>query len=170
MKNLMLCAEMSLVSSMHLFLMKKRLRYFLDKVLEHNIDNENIARRMLNNVMQMMKLADDIDIIRPDRDPLRVFFMRTCQEAIYRLYNDNTNSDKINIKDFFTEFFPKQGRIYVLSSFIFKEVDYNRAPDYINKKYIDDKAWYEMDIDDFSLLFFKIRGMVTHEGDFWSVK
>lgn len=131
--------------------------------------DDNAARRMMNNIMQLISLSDDINIIRPNRDPLRIFFMRTCQEAVYKIYNEKMEQDcRIKIENFFTDFFPIEGQNYVKKHFLFLGVDYNKQPDLKKKKYLDNKEWYDLEMTDFSLLFFKIRGMVTHEGDYWS--
>lgn len=125
----------------------------------------------MNHIQQLVSLADDIDIIRPKRDPLKIFFLRTCNEAVYKLYNEGAativKKDKSN---FFKEYLLEEEQNYILEHFKFTEVDYHTQADFQSGKYIDNKAGYSLTIADFALLFFKTRGMVVHEGDYWSIQ
>lgn len=146
------------------------LNKFFERVFRHD-ETDKTPRRMMNNIQQLVSLADDIDIIRPQRDPLRIFFLRTCNETIYKLYNEGAAvTDKKNIKDFFKEYLSEEGQNYIQEHFKFLEVDYHQQPDFQSRKYIDTKEGYSLTIADFALLFFKTRGMVTHEGDYWSIQ
>lgn len=143
---------------------------FFKKVFKHD-DTDKTPRRIMNHIQQLVSLADDIDTIRPQRDPLRIFFLRTCNEAVYRLYNEGaaTTSKKV-IDNFFNEYLPEEGKNYILENFKFTEVDYHAQPDFQSGRYIDNKEGYSLTIADFALLFYKTRGMVTHEGDYWSLQ
>ncbi len=149
---------------------ENELNEFFKRVFKHD-ETDRTPRRIMNHIQQLVSLADDIDIIRPQRDPLRIFFLRTCNEAVYKLYNEGaaTTNEKV-INNFFKEYLPKEGQNYILEHFKFTYVDYHAQADFQSGKYIDDKAGYSMTIADFALLFYKTRGMVTHEGDYWSIQ
>ena len=143
---------------------------FFERVFRHD-DTDKTPRQIMNNIQQLVSLADDIDIIRPQRDPLRIFFMRTCNETVYKLYNKGAATTNIKIiGDFFKEYLPEEGQKYILENFKFLKVDYHAHPDFQSGKYIDNKEGYSLTIADFALLFYKTRGMVTHEGDYWSIQ
>lgn len=146
------------------------LNEFFKRVFKHD-ETDKTPRRIMNHIQQLVSLADDIDIIRPQRDPLRIFFLRTCNEAIYKLYNEGVPA--INKKDkgnFFKEYLSEEEQNYILENFKFTEVDYHAQANFQSGKYIDNKAGYSLTIADFALLFFKTRGMVVHEGDYWSIQ
>ena len=57
---------------------------FFVKVFQ-NDDKDKTPRRMMNQIQHLVSIADDIDQIRPGRDPLRIFFIKTCLEALCAL-------------------------------------------------------------------------------------
>lgn len=143
---------------------------FFKRVFKHD-ETDKTPRRIMNNIQQLVSLADDIDTIRPQRDPLRIFFLRTCNEAVYKLYNEGAaTTNKKEIDNFFDEYLLEEGQNYILEHFKLTEVDYHAQADFQSGRYIDNKQEYSLTIKDFALLFYKTRGMVTHEGDYWSLQ
>ena len=58
-----------------------------------NIDKT--PRRIINQIERFVQIANDIEIIRPGNDSLRIVFLQTCIEAIYKLSEDNGGKYKI---------------------------------------------------------------------------
>lgn len=135
-------------------------------------ERDNTPRRIMNHIYQLVSLADDIDKIRPSRDPLRLFFLRTCQESVYKLYNEKfpDKSRQIKIENFFEDYLSEEGKQYIKENFRLIMVDYHEEPNYITGEYIDNKEGYVMEMADFARVFYMVRGMVTHEGDYWSMQ
>ena len=57
---------------------------FFVKVFQ-NDGKDKTPRRMMNQIQHLVSIANDIDQIRPGRDPLRIFFIKTCLEALCAL-------------------------------------------------------------------------------------
>ena len=53
---------------------------FFDRVFENDSNDKN-PRKMMNQVVRWVGLAEDIQKIRPARDPLIVFCIRSCIES-----------------------------------------------------------------------------------------
>ena len=66
---------------------------FFEKVFR-NDTTDKTPRQMMNQIQQLVSIANDIDRIRPARDPLRMFFIKTCTtpqkevKKLYVFYND----------------------------------------------------------------------------------
>lgn len=49
------------------------LNEFFKRVFTHD-ETDKAPRRIMNHIQQLVSLTDNIDTIRPQRDPLRIFF------------------------------------------------------------------------------------------------
>lgn len=54
--------------------------FILEKL---NYSQSLVPRRMLNTAQRLITLSDEIDIIRPGRRDLSIFFLITCIESLY---------------------------------------------------------------------------------------
>jgi len=131
---------------------------FFVKVFK-NDENDKTPRRMMNQVQHLVSIANDMDKIRPGRDPLRIFFIKTCLEALCALSGMK--------KTFFYESFPAhmsaEGRAYILDNFLLTGVD----DVYMGQAY---EASHELTIDDFFEIIKAVRDIVAHEGNYWEMQ
>ncbi|HWQ71145.1 MAG TPA: hypothetical protein VN370_02385 [Desulfitobacteriaceae bacterium] len=130
---------------------------------------DKTPRRMMNQIQRFVSLANDIDSIRAGRDPLRVLFLRICLESLYSLSKQNS-AKKHRIKDFFKEYISEAGQQYILNHFTFRGLEPICEIDAKSGMLYNCKSRYSLSIDDFSMIFYIIRGMVVHEGDYWSMQ
>lgn len=120
---------------------------------------------MMNQIYNFVTLANDIEIIRPKRDPLRILFLRTCLEALYKL-----NKGQQSIVNFYNDYISQEGQQYILNHFRFMGLEPDYEMDERSRLLFDNKEYYSLSINDFSLILFRIRCMAAHEGDFWSMQ
>lgn len=143
---------------------KEDMNTFFISVFKHD-DIDKTPRRMMNQIYNFVTLANDIEIIRPKRDPLRVLFLRTGLEAIYAL-----NNDQQSIVNFYNDYISQDGQQYILSHFRFMGLEPDYEMDEKSRLLFDTKEYYSLSISDFSMILFRIRCMAAHEGDFWSMQ
>ena len=131
---------------------------FFVKVFQ-NDEKDKTPRRMMNQVQQLVSIASDIDEIRPGRDPLRIFFIKTCLEALCAL----SGMKKPIFYETFPSYMSDEGKAYILDNFSltgFKDV-------YMNHQY---EASHELTIDDFFEIIKAVRDIVAHEGNYWEMQ
>lgn len=149
---------------------EKELNDFFIQVFKNDALDKT-PRRMLNQIQRFVSLTNDIEIIRPDRDALRIVFLRTCIESLCRLGNKNDEEkERKDKKFFFSRYFTEEDKQYILDNFVFKGLEPYYYMDEKSKLLFDNKANYSLTIDDFGMILFKVRGMVVHEGDYWSMQ
>lgn len=85
---------------------------FFVKVFQ-NDDKDKTPRRMMNQIQHLVSIANDIDQIRPGRDPLRIFFIKTCLEALCAL----SGMKKSVFYDGFPSYMSDEGKAYILENF-----------------------------------------------------
>lgn len=146
----------------------KDLNAFVDLAFNYD-DKYSQVRFMIQQVERFVSLANDIDKIRPARDPLRVIFLKTCLEALC----DIAGYTQENKKEFYIEFekcFSNEGSQYILSNFKYIGID---IPDGLS---LEQKIPYynyenlEFTMSCFLKLLHAIRNMVVHEGDYWTTQ
>ena len=64
---------------------------FIDKAIQLDWDDRK-PRQMLFQVQRFVSLATEIDKIRPERDGLRMLFLKCCMESLANLSNKKTRS------------------------------------------------------------------------------
>jgi hypothetical protein len=74
---------------------------------------------MMNQVQQLVSIATDIDRIRPARDPLRIFFIKTCLEALCKLSGER----KVEFYKSFPTYLRDEGKRYILDNFSLMSFD-----------------------------------------------
>jgi hypothetical protein len=128
-----------------------------------NDENDKIPRRMMNQVQHLISIANDMDKIRPGRDPLRIFFIKTCLEALCALSGMNNKKDKPVFYEKFIGFMSAEGKAYILENFSLTRFD----DVYMGHTY---EASHELTIDDFFEIVKAVRDIVAHEGNYWEMQ
>lgn len=128
-----------------------------------NDENDKTPRRMLNQVQHLISIANDMDKIRPGRDPLRIFFIKTCLEALCALSGMNNNKGKPVFYKKFIGFMSAEGKAYILENFSLTRFD----DVYMGHTY---EASHELTIDDFFEIVKVVRDIVAHEGNYWQMQ
>lgn len=144
---------------------KKELDDFVNLAFDFENDNSSV-RFMIHQVQRFVSLANDIEKIRPNRDSLKIFFIRICMESLCKISGSNKPA-------FFAEFekyFSEEAKSYILSCFEFTGID---LPDDISfnerMKYYEYES-HEFVFGDFLLVIKAVRDVVAHEGDYWSMQ
>lgn len=131
---------------------------FFVKVFK-NDENDKKPRQMMNQIKNLVSIAKDIDKIRPARDPLRIFFIRICLEALCEI-------SKIKEKEFYEKFpsyMSSEGQEYILNNFLLTGFE----DEYKNFRY---EAIHDLTIDDFFMIIKAVRDIVAHEGTYWEMQ
>lgn len=146
------------------------LKDFFMQVFKYD-EIDKTPRRVMNQIQHLVSLANDIEKIRPARDSLRIVFLQSCIESMYKLSEDNAG--KYNKKDkgnFFRDMINDEGKQYILEHFKFSFVEPAYESDDNSQLLFDRKGRYSLSIEDFGWLVYQMRGMVLHEGDYWSMQ
>lgn len=129
--------------------------------------SDNRPRQMMNQIRRFVSLANDIELIRPGRDPLRILFLRICLESLCFL------SGEKNKKIFFEKFercVSPEGQKYILDHFSFDDIEPYCVPQNQEQSLLDDCSWYTLTMRDFWNITRCIRNIVVHDGDYWSMQ
>lgn len=138
--------------------------FFYD-VFKNDVTDKK-PRWIMNQIVWFVTLADDIDKIRPRRDPLRILFFKICLESICKI-ND------LKTSDFFEKFekcFSEEGKNYILSHFKFSFIDEPIKFNNESSVFFDNHEGYDLTISDFLLIVKATRDIVAHDGDYWSTQ
>lgn len=140
---------------------EKMISFFV-KVFK-NDTNDKTPRQMMNQVEHLVTIANDIDKIRPGRDPLRVFFIKTCLEALCALSGMNNKKDKPAFYEKFIDYMSTEGKLYILENFSLTGFeDVYRGHTY--------EVSHNLTIDDFFEIIKAVRDIVAHEGNYWEMQ
>lgn len=131
---------------------------FFVKVFK-NDENDKTPRRMMNQVQHLVSIANDMDKIRPGRDPLRIFFIKTCLEALCAL----SGTKKTTFYESFPAYMSAEGKTYILENFSLTGFD----DMYMGHTY---EAIHNLTIDDFFEIIKAARDIVAHEGNYWEMQ
>ncbi|MBR3416805.1 MAG: hypothetical protein IKH09_08940 [Clostridia bacterium] len=135
--------------------------------LASDYDDKNSQIRLsILQIYNFVSLANDIETIRPARDPLRIFFLKTCMDSLYNISGEN------NKKTFYKEFeksFSEEGKSYILSHFKYMGLSIfeKMSPEQIVK---NNKYNKPFKLNHFLNLMKAVRDMVVHDGDYWSTQ
>lgn len=149
---------------------ENELNNFFVQIFMHD-DVDKTPRRIMNQIVHLVSLANDIEKIRPRRDSLRIVFLQSCIESLYKLSEDNGGKYKERDRaNFYVDMLDEDGKQYILQHFKFSFLE----PAYMmgeKEKILFDKHGRDnLTIGDFALLLYRMRGMVLHEGDYWSMQ
>ncbi len=141
------------------FVSKDELDDFLSDAFDYT--NGSLTRRQaLFQVQRFVSLANDIDKIRPGRDPLRVMFLNMGLDALRGLAGFN------NKKIFYTNFcncFSAEGRDYILNNFKLSDFE----DEYKGLRF---EASHDIDLNDFFNIIKVTRDMVAHDFNYWEMQ
>ena len=144
------------------------LKRFMKDVFEcHKNTNDNIPRLMINNTMRLSMLANDMEIIRPGKDAIKITYLVTCIETLYKISCKTTDRDgrKLNkvttIIDFFNTYIFDDDKSVILN-----KVQRNYADNYFETKEEFDR---NISIEIFARIINETRNVFVHEGDYWSI-
>ncbi|WP_339303469.1 hypothetical protein [Paenibacillus sp. FSL R5-0519] len=127
--------------------------FILEKL---NYSQSLVPRRMLNTAQRLITLSDEIDIIRPGRRDLSIFFLITCIESLYGFIP----AVKLKKQEIAIHFFENY----------FNQDDKKIIQESITISGINDEVYYkeEISMSEFALLMTAIRNNVAHEGVYWT--
>ena len=77
------------------------LNSFFCAVFKNSME-ENKPRWILNDIFNFITLANDIEQIRPGRDPLKILFLRICLESICKDSDSKPNVFFDSFDDYFS--------------------------------------------------------------------
>lgn len=129
----------------------------LNKFILEKLDyTENLVpRRMLNSVQRLVTLADEIDIVRPGRRDLSIFFIVTCIESLYQYIPKHGLKKQEMIIKFFECFTSETDKMLIEQN--------------IKILSVNEVIWNgTITMEQFALLLTSIRNAVAHEGNYWS--
>lgn len=146
----------------------KDLKKFMETIFICDKDNNsNILRIMINNTMRLATLANDIEIIRPGKDALKITYLVTCIETLYKIAGKITDraGKKLNktttVIDFFNSYISDEDKSVILN-----KVKRSYADDYYEIKEQFDR---NISIEIFARIINETRNVFVHEGDYWSI-
>lgn len=120
---------------------------------------DSIPRRMVNQVQRFVTLANDVDKIRPKRDPLRILFLKTCLDSLSQLAQMN----KRKFYQHFSTLFSEKGEKYILDNF---HLAYLQEQADSSFKEIS----YKISLCEFLNIMKTVRDSVVHDGNYWEMQ
>lgn len=144
---------------------EKKLECFVDKAVDYD-EKAYTVRNMIQQVERFVSLANDVDKIRPSRDPLRMLFIKVCLESLAKLSNYGMKK----FSDEFEKCFSDLGKEYILENFKFIGIDTPKNLSEKEKLFFDKHEDYALTISDFLEIIRVTRNTLVHEGDYWSMQ
>lgn len=144
---------------------EEMLDFFLAVFKANRADNR--PRQMMNQICRFISLANDIEVIRPGRDPLRILFLRICLESLCALSCEKSKGT------FFKKFekcISPEGQQYILNHFSLSYIEPGYALDKQKQLLFNDCSRYTLTIQDFFDMIRCVRNTVVHDGDYWSMQ
>ena len=143
------------------FFSEEELQNFLSGVFDY----ENGAlekRQMILQVQRFVSLANDIDKIRPARDPLRILFLKFGLDALSSLAGYTKKTKNIFYNDF-CKCFSKEGSDYILNNFKLSSFfdEYNGH---------NFEASHDINLNDFFNIVKITRDAVVHDFTYWEMQ
>ena len=138
--------------------------YDLNEFLYDTYDYEKGSievRQMIFQIQRFVSMANDIDKIRPGRQPLRIMILRIGLESLCSLAGLQKN--KKSFFDIFCKCFTNEGETYILNNF--KLVDFEDE----YKGHIFSTS-HNIDLTDFLNIMKVTRDSVVHDGIFWEMQ
>ena len=131
-----------------------------------NDKKDKRPRWMMNDIQRFVALADDIDTIRPGKDPLRILFFRICLEALCK----DSGAPKADFFESFESFFSAAGKQYFLSHFAFTGIKVPEELEGFDRALFNTHENYQLTFMDFLRIIKATRNAVVHDGDYWSMQ
>lgn len=137
-----------------------------------------IPRRMLNSIERLVTLADDTEIIRPGKHPLKIFYFVVCIETLYSLSGSSLSKLGM-VKDFFNSYILEQDKELILKGFrrdlSDNRFNVHRLPEEtfveyearLNGPTVDRTFNTQVTMEIFASVINELRNCFAHEGDYW---
>jgi len=113
-------------------------------------------------VQRFVSLANDIDKIRPGRDPLRILFLKIGLDALCTL-SGHTNKTKPLFYSKFCDCFSIEGKNYILNNFRLSYFE----DEYKGHSF---EASHNIDLSDFLNIIKTTRDMVAYDFNYWEMQ
>lgn len=137
------------------------LQTFLSDAFDY--ENGSLHRRQaLFQVQRFISLANDIDKIRPGRDPLRILFLKMGLDSLSSL-SGYTNKTKPLFYSKFCDCFSIEGKNYILNNFKLSHFE----DEYKGHSF---EASHNIDLSDFLNIIKTTRDMVAHDFNYWEMQ
>ena len=137
------------------------LQNFLSGIFDY--ENGSLEKRqMIFQVQRFVSLANDIDKIRPARDPLRVLFLKIGLDALSSLAGYASKKKKVFYSDF-CKCFSKEGTDYILNNFKLSSFD----DEYNGHSF---EVYHDIDMNDFLNIIKTTRDAVAHDFTYWEMQ
>ncbi len=155
---------------------KEEIAAFITQVLR--LRQNLIPRRMLNSIERLVTLADDTEIIRPGKHPLKIFYFVVCIETLYSLSGSNLSKLGM-VKDFFNSYILEQDKQLILNGFrrdlSDNRFNVHRQPEEtfvqyearLNGPTVDRTLNTQVTMEIFARVINELRNCFAHEGDYW---
>lgn len=125
--------------------------------------NGSVKKRdMVFQVQRFISLANDIDQIRPCRDPLRILFLKIGLDSLSSL-SGYTDKAKRTFYNEFSSCFSEEGRNYILNNFKLTSFQ----DEYNGHSF---EAYHDIDLNDFLNIIKTTRDMVVHDFNYWEMQ
>ncbi|MBQ7338852.1 MAG: hypothetical protein IJW40_10440 [Clostridia bacterium] len=131
---------------------------FINKAIQLDWDDRK-PRQMLFQVQRFVSLATEIDKIRPERDGLRMLFLKCCMESLAKL----SNKKPTEFYECFATFFSEEGKHYILDNLSLSFIEHQK-----NGLTIHEGG--NLNIADILSIIKAMRDMVVHEGNYWELQ
>ncbi len=115
---------------------------------------DKTPRRMMKLIVRSVGLAEDIDKIKPGRDPLTIMCVRFCIDAICEI-----SCKRKEKAVFLQKHLSDEGRKYIEQSFSVICIEDGEGKEIIEAS---------SDMQAFENLVFRVRNAMAHEGDYWT--
>ncbi len=148
------------------FSSNEELEQFFVEVFQ--LENKDLRpRQMINQICRFVTLANDIEQIRPGRDPLRILFLRICLESLCSLGQDWKR--KSNLYKQFPMCISDEGAEYILNNFRydFADPEVGVPLGLCGETIIPE---HQLTLDNFFEIIRCVRNLVVHDGDYWSMQ
>ena len=137
------------------------LQTFLSDAFDY--ESGSLARRQaLFQVQRFILLANDIDKIRPSRDPLRILFLKIGLDALCTL-SGHTDKTKPLFYSKFCNCFSIEGKNYILNNFKLSHF----KDEYMGRSF---ETSHDIDLNDFFNIIKFTRDMVVHDFEYWGMQ
>lgn len=131
---------------------KKELEGFIYEKVEFE---DNIPKKMINNVQRLCDLSDEMDKIRPGRKDLNIFFIVACIESLFVLSNEKIKKQQMII-NFYENYIDEEDKRVIEDNILILNSDQKIC------------STEKITIEQFALLLYSIRNIVVHEGIYWN--
>ncbi len=127
-------------------------------------DRKYIPRRMMNQIQRFVSLANDIEQIRPGRDPLKILFFRVCLESLCSLSQKKKCDFFANIETYMSD----EGKAYITDHFQLTSWKFESTDSTLDN--FPQNVEIPLSLDELLYIIKSVRDISVHEGDYWSMK